>query len=166
MSEASTVPRLDPAVLKLSAVVVTGAITVMLDMTIGPLLGGLIVDSLSWRWIFYLNVPVSLLALLLSHRVIADNGQREVRRLDLPGLALLSPAIALLVYGLWRPNTRPRFRHLTTFQCCAVARRHRAGSSRPCAIIWHHFADLPSLRCGRLARHRSLCRAPGRLARC
>jgi EmrB/QacA subfamily drug resistance transporter len=72
---------------------------------IGPLLGGLIVDSIGWRWIFYLNLPVCLVALLLSWRGIPDSGQREIRRLDLLGLALLSPAIALLVFGLSRTGT-------------------------------------------------------------
>ncbi|MEV8511820.1 MDR family MFS transporter [Dactylosporangium sp. NPDC051484] len=68
----------------------------------GPLLGGLIVDGLDWRWIFYVNVPVCLLALALSYRGIPDDGRRQFRRLDLPGLAVLSPAVALLVLGLSR----------------------------------------------------------------
>jgi EmrB/QacA subfamily drug resistance transporter len=72
---------------------------------VGPLLGGLIVDSISWRWIFYVNVPVGLVALLLSRRGIPDTDQRQVRHLDLPGLALLSPAIALLLFGLSRIGT-------------------------------------------------------------
>ncbi|WP_283138887.1 DHA2 family efflux MFS transporter permease subunit [Rhizohabitans arisaemae] len=67
---------------------------------VGPLLGGLIVESVGWQWIFYVNVPICLAALLLSRRGIPDDGRRERRRLDLPGLALLSPAIALIVYSL------------------------------------------------------------------
>jgi EmrB/QacA subfamily drug resistance transporter len=72
---------------------------------VGPVLGGLVVDGPGWRWIFYVNVPVCLLALLLSARGIPDSGQRQARRLDLPGLALLSPALALLVFGLSRTGT-------------------------------------------------------------
>jgi EmrB/QacA subfamily drug resistance transporter len=70
----------------------------------GLLLGGLIVDTLGWRWIFFLNVPVCLLALLVSRRGVPDS-PRVVRRLDLPGLGLLSPAVALLVLGLSRVDT-------------------------------------------------------------
>ncbi|GHE26095.1 MFS transporter [Streptosporangium violaceochromogenes] len=69
---------------------------------VGPLLGGLIVDSAGWRWIFYINVPICLLALLLSYRGLSDDGQREAQHLDLTGVALLSPALALIVYGLSR----------------------------------------------------------------
>jgi EmrB/QacA subfamily drug resistance transporter len=68
----------------------------------GPVLGGMIVDGLGWRWIFYVNVPICVLALLLSRRGIPDDGERQARRLDLTGLALLSPAVALLVFGLSR----------------------------------------------------------------
>jgi EmrB/QacA subfamily drug resistance transporter len=81
------------------------ALPTQLAPIIGPPLGGLVVDSLGWRWIFLFNVPVTLLALLLSYRGIPDGGQRESRPLDLPGLALLSPALALLVFGLSRIGT-------------------------------------------------------------
>ena len=66
----------------------------------GPLLGGLVVDAAGWRWIFWLNVPIGLLALLLSARGLPAGERGPARRLDVLGLALLSPALALLVFGL------------------------------------------------------------------
>jgi MFS family permease len=69
---------------------------------LGPLIGGLIIDSASWRWIFYINVPLCLTALLLAwHGIPADQPRQHTRRwLDLTGLALLAPALALTIYGL------------------------------------------------------------------
>src|SRR4051794_23752794 len=73
----------------------------LLGPILGPVIGGLIVDNFSWRWIFFVNVPVGLVALALAARVlprsdVADRGAR----LDLRGLLLLSPGLALLVFGL------------------------------------------------------------------
>src|SRR3954452_7127799 len=56
----------------------------------GPLLGGLVVDAAGWRWIFWLTVPIGLLALLLSARGLPAGERGAARRLDLLGLALLS----------------------------------------------------------------------------
>ena len=68
---------------------------------VGPLVGGLIIDAGSWRWIFYVNVPICLVALALGRRGIPDGPPREpAGRLDVTGLALLAPALALVVYGL------------------------------------------------------------------
>ncbi len=67
---------------------------------LGPVVGGLIVGHLSWRWIFYVNVPVCLLAIVLAWRGVPADSASTPRRLDVVGLLLLSPALALLVYGL------------------------------------------------------------------
>src|SRR5262249_51084615 len=56
----------------------------------GPLLGGLIVDAAGWRWIFFVNVPIGLLAMLLSARGLPAGERHPERRIDLLGLALLS----------------------------------------------------------------------------
>ncbi|KUN57679.1 multidrug transporter [Streptomyces canus] len=82
---------------RLMAVVTLPALVVPI---LGPVLGGLIVGHLSWRWIFYVNLPVCLLALALAVRGVPKDTRRPGHRLDLTGLLLLSPGLALLVYGL------------------------------------------------------------------
>jgi EmrB/QacA subfamily drug resistance transporter len=72
----------------------------LLGPVLGPVIGGLIVTHLSWRWIFFVNVPVGIIAVLLAVRVLPSDRARRVGSLDLRGLLLLSPALALLVYGL------------------------------------------------------------------
>ncbi|GAA2104059.1 MDR family MFS transporter [Actinomadura alba] len=77
------------------------SIPAMLAPVLGPVFGGLIVDHLSWRWMFYVNVPFCAAALLLALRWIpADPERRAGGRLDAIGLTLLSPGLAALVYGL------------------------------------------------------------------
>jgi EmrB/QacA subfamily drug resistance transporter len=70
----------------------------------GPVAGGLVINTLSWRWIFYLNVPICLTALVLAWRAMPPATQAPTNPgsnpLDVLGLALLSPGLALIIYGL------------------------------------------------------------------
>jgi EmrB/QacA subfamily drug resistance transporter len=72
----------------------------LLGPVLGPVLGGLIVQHLSWRWIFYVNVPIGALALALAFRLLPRTEPQKCERLDLRGLALLSPGLAAIVFGL------------------------------------------------------------------
>jgi EmrB/QacA subfamily drug resistance transporter len=83
---------------KLMATVSLPAVVVPI---LGPVVGGLIVSNLSWRWIFYVNVPICLAGLALARRGLPPSrGPAAAPRLDVAGLALLSPAVALMLYGL------------------------------------------------------------------
>jgi MFS family permease len=72
----------------------------LLGPVLGPVLGGLILQNLSWRWIFYVNVPIGLLALVMAWKLLPRSEPRRGERLDVTGLALLSPGLAAVVFGL------------------------------------------------------------------
>ncbi|GLW74860.1 MFS transporter [Kitasatospora phosalacinea] len=67
---------------------------------VAPLLGGLLVTSLSWRWVFYVNVPFGTAAVLFGTLFLAEHHERTAARLDLPGLLLCAAATATLMYGI------------------------------------------------------------------
>lgn len=67
----------------------------------GPPLGGVIVEWVSWRWIFFVNLPLAAGALLLAHRGrCRPLAEHKVGRLDLPGAALAALAFGTLTYGM------------------------------------------------------------------
>jgi EmrB/QacA subfamily drug resistance transporter len=68
---------------------------------LGLLLGGALVDAASWRWVFFVNVPIGL-ALIVLAPLALPRGQRTRSRLDLPGALLITASMTALVYGLER----------------------------------------------------------------
>jgi EmrB/QacA subfamily drug resistance transporter len=76
------------------------AIPVMLAPIVGPTLGGLIVDNVSWRWIFFVNVPIGAVALVAALRILPRDRHGGNERLDVVGLFLLALGVPLVTYGL------------------------------------------------------------------
>ncbi|MDX6440031.1 MAG: hypothetical protein QOF45_2614 [Gaiellaceae bacterium] len=76
-----------------------------LALAIGPLVGGLLTEHLSWHWIFFVNVPVGLIAIAASFLLITESKDETHESLDLPGLATSALGLFALTYGLIEANT-------------------------------------------------------------
>ena len=76
-----------------------------LALAIGPLLGGLIVDNINWHWIFYVNVPVGVVGIIVSRWVIAESRDTSHEQsIDLPGLLTSGGSLLALSYALIEGN--------------------------------------------------------------
>jgi EmrB/QacA subfamily drug resistance transporter len=72
----------------------------------GPLLGGLLTTELSWKWIFYVNLPLGVLAIFITLAYVHEFKPPAARRIDFPGFAVFTTALFCLVYGLIESSKR------------------------------------------------------------
>ena len=82
-----------------------GAVT-GLAVAIGPLLGGVLTSGLSWRWIFFVNAPIGVIAVVISVLRVSESRAPTASRPDWAGFVLFTAALSLLVYGLIESNQR------------------------------------------------------------
>src|SRR5512142_3592533 len=91
----------------------------MLGPIVGPLLGGWITDSLSWRWIFYINIPIGIVAIIMNVIVIQDPPymKRQKMKIDYWGLLFLSVGLGALQFLLDKGESEDWFGStlITTF---------------------------------------------------
>ncbi|WP_370616030.1 DHA2 family efflux MFS transporter permease subunit [Mumia sp. Pv 4-285] len=73
-------------------------------MMVGPILGGVLVDSLGWEWIFFINIPVGIVGLVMAIRLV-PNLPTLSHRFDLVGVALSAIGLFLLVFGIQEGET-------------------------------------------------------------
>jgi len=94
---------------RMGRVMSIAAVPVMLAPILGPTIGGVIVQNASWRWIFYVNLPIGALAVLAALRTLPRVEPGKADRLDFRGLVLMSGGAALITYGLAEIGTTGSF---------------------------------------------------------
>jgi EmrB/QacA subfamily drug resistance transporter len=82
-----------------------GAVT-GIAVAVGPLLGGVLTSGISWRWIFFVNGPIGVVALIITVLKVAESRHPGAARPDWPGFVLFTLALASLVYGLIESNQK------------------------------------------------------------
>jgi EmrB/QacA subfamily drug resistance transporter len=82
------------------------AIPMVVAPASGPVLGGYLVEYQSWHWIFAINIPIGIVALLVSGLLLREERQKNPGRLDMPGFVLASAGLAALMYALAEAGTR------------------------------------------------------------
>jgi len=118
-------------------------VTVIVAPTVGPTLGGWITDNYTWRWIFFINLPVGILALFLVYRLIDDppwakRVQGAIARIDYVGVSLLILGVGALQVMLDRGQEDDWFGSgfITTFAVLAAA-------GLISLVIWEWFYKTP-----------------------
>jgi EmrB/QacA subfamily drug resistance transporter len=77
-----------------------------LALAVGPVLGGLLTQHVSWEWIFWINVPFGIATIALGTWAIRESREEEARRLDLPGLVLSTTSLFALTWALIEGHDR------------------------------------------------------------
>jgi EmrB/QacA subfamily drug resistance transporter len=109
-----------------------------LAVAMGPLVGGAIIESISWQWIFWVNVPVGLVLLPIARRGLAES-HGPAGRLDLPGVALATAGLLGVVFATVRGNA-------LGWGSTTVVASYLAGAALLVAFgLWERRAAAPML---------------------
>ena len=85
---------------RVGSVMAVLGIPMLLGPISGPILGGVLIEQLSWHWIFLINVPIGIVAFVYAWIVLRDDAETKKSSIDVVGLLLLSPGLALFLFGI------------------------------------------------------------------
>jgi len=132
-------------------------VPILLAPIFGPILGGLIVDTAAWQWLFVVNLPIAAVAIVVGAAALARNaGRGDAGRLDLVGVALLCPGLVGVVFGLSETESQGGIDHPGVFVpiaagllLIALFARHAVRMRRP--LIDVRLFRSPGFRAAALA---------------
>jgi len=123
-----------------------------LALALGPTLGGWMIENVGWESIFFLNVPIGIVGLIVATRVVKESVSSELRHLDLPGLALGSAGLFSMTFGLIQANERGWGDPLIVGSMALAAVLFAAFLTwerrSPHAMLPLHFFRIPSFAAG------------------
>jgi EmrB/QacA subfamily drug resistance transporter len=118
-------------------------VPMLLGPILGPILGGWLVADVSWRWIFFINLPIGIVALALAARILPRDVAAHDQRLDFVDFLLLSSGLALAIYGLAETNSAGGFGSarvlvplLAGIALLGLFVRHALRASAPLVDLW------------------------------
>ncbi len=116
----------------------------------GPILGGWLIEVASWHWIFFINLPIGIIAIITAVRVLPKDAPEPSQAFDFVGMILLSPGLAAFLYGV---SSIPRVRTVANAEVLAPA---LIGLALIAAFVWHALHKTDPLIDLRLFRNRQL----------
>jgi EmrB/QacA subfamily drug resistance transporter len=126
-------------------------VPMLLGPILGPILGGWLIQVASWHWIFLINVPLGVIALVYAWRALAPDTAERTESLDLLGVVLMSPGLALFLFGV---SSLPA--EGGDFTAPRVWVSILIGVLLMLAFVWHSFRPQHPLLDLRLFRDRNL----------
>ncbi|HEX7739763.1 MAG TPA: DHA2 family efflux MFS transporter permease subunit, partial [Marmoricola sp.] len=117
----------------------------------GPILGGWLIGVASWHWIFLINLPLGIIAITYAAFVLTPDSPEPSESFDFLGMALMSPGLALFLYGVSSLPT-----HGGNFGATQVWLPMLAGALLIASFVWHSFRPAHPLLDLRLLAHREL----------
>ncbi len=125
-------------------------VPMLLGPILGPILGGWLIQTQSWHWIFLINVPIGAVALGYAYFALAKDHTEPSESLDLLGVALMSPGLALFLYGISSIPGKGTMNDPKVYINMTI------GVVLMAAFVWHSFRPKHPLLDLRLFRNRNL----------
>src|SRR3954462_6059275 len=108
-------------------------VPMLLGPILGPIIGGWLIQVASWHWIFLINVPIGVIAAVYAFRALPSDSPTPSESLDLTGVLLMSPGLALFLYGVSSIPGEGTFNSPKVYVTMAV------GLVLMASFVWHTF---------------------------